>query len=75
MEPEIEANPTYYLKASPSVTMKLTTICHDMGMRAYFDWKGFSQERAEQEYDKAYFTELRKWSPNHPHLKYAPEGI
>lgn len=69
-----EANSTYYLAAFPAVTMRLTETCHDMGMRAYFQWKGYSQERAEQEYDIAYFSTLRKFSPNHPHLKYAPEA-
>lgn len=70
-----DPNPTFCLPAMPSCTFNLSTLCHDVGMRAYFKWKGFSQERAEQEYDKAYFATLRKNSPNHPHLKYAPENL
>ncbi len=38
-----EANPTYFLAAFPAVKITLTETCHDMGMRAYFQWKGYSQ--------------------------------
>ena len=65
-----DPNPVYYLGAFPRVTMKLTELCHDMGMRAYFEWKAFSLKRANEEYNKAYAATLRKFSPNHPHLKY-----
>lgn len=68
-----DANPTYRLDGCDYlVTMRLSTICHDMGMRAYFKWKEFSQERAEAEYYKSYFGELRRLVPDHPHLKDAP---
>jgi len=62
-------NPVY---ESGGVKFKLTEICHDIGMRAYFKWKAYNQERANEEYEIAYFTQLRKMMPNHPHLKHAP---
>lgn len=65
-----DPNPTYYLAANPKMTMKLSEICHDMGMRAYFDGKGLGEEYARDKYYAAYKAELAKHSPNHPHLQY-----